>query len=430
MARTMSRTSSTESVIGLNTEAMGAPETSKPSRRPLGSNLPGAPSLTSYVTARSTTSSYKTARSHFTEAGSIESSSHHRRRVDRIMYAFARSKGGAEMLERTIMHRDSNVAQKSQVPQPLLVVDSEWTEYLRERGILLDPLYELDWSGWDNTLSTNPAKRLKYHSTQRRVVGTYTLRKDLAILLYPAAEYNLEQYMDHVTDTSSTYPTKPRSEYLSAFMGCLSRTVRFLHESNVKHMDIKPRNILIRRKFDSIDQEWKVYLADFGIARAYSSAVEAESGSPISYTRTYTAPEVVMQEKRGFGADIFSLGCVFIDMVATLGSCSRNDCLAQDLWATFHEKLRLNANDKNLGDSSYQANIDRIRPWLMNNHHKVRRTVGGVPNALLCLIPRMIDRSPDARPKALEITSCTDSLACGSCSSGTEPFESARIWQS
>ncbi|OAG01358.1 uncharacterized protein CC84DRAFT_190173 [Paraphaeosphaeria sporulosa] len=311
MARTMSRTSSTESVIGLNTEAMGAPETSKPSRRPLGSNLPGAPSLTSYVTARSTTSSYKTARSHFTEAGSIESSSHHRRRVDRIMYAFARSKGGAEMLERTIMHRDSNVAQKSQVPQPLLVVDSEWTEYLRERGILLDPLYELDWSGWgqhleyksseETKIPLDTEKALGYSGTalvesvmcrrirlarktvrcsrrvtreeaivevehlQRllyshifRVVGTYTLRKDLAILLYPAAEYNLEQYMDHVTDTSSTYPTKPRSEYLSTFMGCLARTVRFLHESNVKHMDIKPRNILIRRKFDSIDQEWKV----------------------------------------------------------------------------------------------------------------------------------------------------------------------------
>jgi hypothetical protein len=41
-------------------------------------------------------------------------------------------------------------------------------------------------------------------STTRRVVGTYTFKKDLAILLYPVAPWNLDEFMDDLMDTQSS----------------------------------------------------------------------------------------------------------------------------------------------------------------------------------------------------------------------------------
>ncbi|KAF2022773.1 kinase-like protein, partial [Setomelanomma holmii] len=88
------------------------------------------------------------------------------------------------------------------------------------------------------------------------------------------------------------------------------KAVSFIHSRNVKHMDIKPKNILVRQVAGAV----KVYVADFGIARSYKTAAESFTDTPISFTRTYAAPEVVMQDIRVNPADIFSLSCVFIEM--------------------------------------------------------------------------------------------------------------------
>ncbi|ORY11323.1 kinase-like domain-containing protein, partial [Clohesyomyces aquaticus] len=151
-----------------------------------------------------------------------------------------------------------------------------------------------------------------------RVVGTYTLKKDLSILLYPATEYNLEEFMDEAVD--HLLPS-PHRKALERFFGCLSTAVSFLHDNNVKHMDIKPKNLLVRNLATLNTNRrsyFRIYIADFGISRSYQSPSESETDSPTSFTRTYAAPEVVIQDKRGFSADIFSLGCVFAEMLATL----------------------------------------------------------------------------------------------------------------
>ncbi|KAF2811033.1 kinase-like protein [Mytilinidion resinicola] len=106
---------------------------------------------------------------------------------------------------------------------------------------------------------------------------------------------------------------------LSCFIGCLSNAMDYIHQQFTKHMDIKPKNILIRQTPRGCNK-YRVYFADFGISRAYKSAAEAETDSPTPYTRMYAAPEVVDQDTRGFGADIFSLGCVFAEIIAVLSS--------------------------------------------------------------------------------------------------------------
>ncbi|KAF1980167.1 hypothetical protein BU23DRAFT_396924, partial [Bimuria novae-zelandiae CBS 107.79] len=68
-----------------------------------------------------------------------------------------------------------------------------------------------------------------------------------------------------------------------------------------------------------------VYITDFGLAKYYTSIATSETEGPTMFTRKYAAPEVVEQDKRGFAADIFSLGCVFVEIITviTRKTCSK-----------------------------------------------------------------------------------------------------------
>ncbi|KAF2676425.1 kinase-like protein [Lentithecium fluviatile CBS 122367] len=359
------------------------------------------------------------------------------------------------------------------------VFSSEWLEYLRSRGLILDPSNELDWSGrgqhveyaakdekdipliTEKTLGYSAtalvesvmcrrirlarkrircSKRLSkedaitevehlqrlHHSHVVRVVGTYTLKRDLAILLYPAADWNLEEFMDDTVEEYGGNEWKPRAQALASFFACLSNTIQFLHRNNVKHMDIKPKNILVR-PIDLLDSvvfgdKYKVYIADFGIARAYQSAAEVETDSPTSFTRTYAAPEVMHQDTRGFSADIFSLGCVFMEMMAAVHSQPPPQ-LNQRLQL---QNLRSDAD----GDTSYYANIEAIRGWYVANvqtrWNEELMTVGLFSDGFGMLLPRMINELPKSRPGAQELAVCTRRAHCSRCYDGPEPFEVAK----
>lgn len=150
------------------------------------------------------------------------------------------------------------------------------------------------------------------HTHIVRGVGTYVIGNELSILLYPATEYNLETFLDacDMTGTSSSSSNihndapAPQARLLYSLLGffqCLTNTMRFVHDNRVKHMDIKPPNILIKEDMRE-SAGFKVYLADFGISRSYKESEDVETDSITACTRTYAAPEVIEQETRGFGA--------------------------------------------------------------------------------------------------------------------------------
>jgi hypothetical protein len=354
------------------------------------------------------------------------------------------------------------------------VFTSEWIEYLGSRGLILSPAEELDWSGRGQHVEYAPAeetqiplkaekvighsntalvesvmcrrirlarktirctRRLSHkdaiievehlqrlqHAHIVRVVGTYTLRKNLAILLYPAADWNLEEFMEMATEDpyrSMAFDQFSRSNStLASFFGCLSNAVHFIHIHNVKHMDIKPKNLLVRK---TPNESWmyRIYIADFGIARSYLSAAEAETDSPTSYTPTYAAPEVVQQNKRGFKADIFSLGCVFMEILATLISIPTTNALLE------LRNLRLNSS----GDTSYQANIEPVLAWLNGvteiETKRWQSTTWAIPE-FLHQLRLTIQASPNSRPSASILALSTDQNSCNKCHLGPEPFEAA-----
>lgn len=239
-----------------------------------------------------------------------------------------------------------------------------------------------------------------------RVIGTYVFnnRQDLHILLYPVTEYDLEEFMESIHEEEPE-ETEQRLCDLYSFFPCLVNTLSYIHGHYIKHMDIKPRNILVRdiRK-SSIRHSaaFRVYLADFGIARAYESAEDAETSSPTAFPRLYAAPEVVAQETRGFSADIFSLGCVFAEMVAVI--IGRRDELAG---------ARLD---------SFQHNLELTRAFLLSHLRPQNSIVIWIEEALA-----MLGRDPKERPSAREISERVKLCHTQCCAWGSDKLETAEL---
>ncbi|MDB5047680.1 MAG: hypothetical protein JWO30_751 [Fibrobacteres bacterium] len=84
----------------------------------------------------------------------------------------------------------------------------------------------------------------------------------------------------------------------------------FAHKEGVVHRDIKPENLLW------IERNRKVMVADFGLAAVYHTIYDEEKafilGSPL-----YVSPEQARGEAVDGRADLFSFGCVLLEL--TLG---------------------------------------------------------------------------------------------------------------
>ncbi|KAF2677952.1 kinase-like protein [Lentithecium fluviatile CBS 122367] len=264
------------------------------------------------------------------------------------------------------------------------------------------------------------------HSHIVRLVGTYVIGTDLAILTYPCAEWNLEGFMELVRTADDT---TAECASLRQFFTCLAKVLDFMHSFPLKHMDIKPQNLLVRDiRGSSLNDgdSFKIYFTDFGISRSYDSVEECNTETPTSFTRTYAAIEVVLQESRGLSADIFSLGCVFAEMIATIldASTSTRKSFAMGTAVTHWDALRaLRRKPEDNALRPYYSTTEEICAWLSKlaicelELQTVRdRTI------------EMLETDPNKRPTARQISDDARlPFACLSCTlrTGPEDFEAA-----
>ncbi|KAK0641138.1 kinase-like domain-containing protein [Cercophora newfieldiana] len=137
-----------------------------------------------------------------------------------------------------------------------------------------------------------------------------TIKKHiLGIAMYPPAQCNLSAFMlECGDDTMHGWWKLP---YLHTYFGCLAQAVAYLHRSSVRirHKDIKPENVVI-------DQFGLPVLTDFGLSKHFQTG--HHSDGPTAKTLKYADPEAIHETMRDERSDIFSLGCVYLEMATVI----------------------------------------------------------------------------------------------------------------
>lgn len=164
-------------------------------------------------------------------------------------------------------------------------------------------------------------RRLSHHHLVS-FVGSYTDVDFLAIITEPVADGNLTQYFDEIVK-GDFQPEK--LTHLRSLFGCMASAVTYIHEQSCRHKDIKPANILLKSGM--------VLLTDFGIALDTTDLESDETNhTRPAYTTAYAAPELLEHSSRGYPADIFALGCTFLEMMVSVPSCMSRADLSHRLY--------------------------------------------------------------------------------------------------
>ena len=324
------------------------------------------------------------------------------------------------------------------------------------------------------------------------LLGTFDYQERLSILIFPAACCDLHQYMKQLSkdlqklgeqshpshallrgvspssctstqDTATTHAQdpsclelttyqqtsngnhydKPRAwplslsveeklELLRRYFVCLSQALSYLHESGVRHKDIKPKNILI-------DESGRAILTDFGISRRFPKDKPHVTNNEWNFTRKYASPEMKDRRMpRDDPSDVFSLGCVFLEMATLL--------LGEDLTrlSEFYTTT-VNASAK---EEAYHCNLDKVYSWidhlresneirlvqdkwLPGAAHQVQDIVSSTNDHLVAALINlrlMLDEVPSNRPQSKILWQHFQDISSEQCRD-CDPRRPEDIWQ-
>ncbi|KAF2022661.1 kinase-like protein [Setomelanomma holmii] len=294
-------------------------------------------------------------------------------------------------------------------------------------------------------------KRLQ-HRHIIRLVGTYMHGPFLGLLLWPVATCDLASLLEDVDwlqrpfqnqaqmQTDQNVPSEETSEqigerearlqalglstasletaridanaYLERTMGCIATAVAYLYQQEIKHKDLKPSNILLYSN--------RLWVTDFGTATDFSVLTTSATENGERGTPKYFAPEVAVYDPSGRAADIFSMGCIFLEIITLcVGYC-------------LGETVQLRSQN----DKSFHANLDTIDMWFSRGRIASRTPAD---EHMMGLVRSMMQKDPDQRPTAetveeeIELISGLASAAggfsfCNSCCDSMSGTESAESW--
>jgi len=274
--------------------------------------------------------------------------------------------------------------------------------------------YRMDWL----RAEANVMEKLD-HDHIVKLVGTYCIQTSLYLLLWPVAVCSLDILLndidslrtDHgdrediinrlhaldIRDLSSI--EQPRSavrasvngencplEYLRRIMGCITHAVAYCHDSNVRHLDLKPSNILLNPN--------RVYLADFGIAKDVHNRDNTMTRG-VQGTPKWRAPE--LQENKADwsmkAADVYSLGLILLNIFTVIYDAPLDDF------------------DAILGDVSVDGRAEKLHDFLPKLEHRAlasqdvddanAATFG--PKHIVGLAGRMVSKEASSRPLIFQV---------------------------
>ncbi|XP_010545939.1 PREDICTED: cyclin-dependent kinase A-1 [Tarenaya hassleriana] len=121
-------------------------------------------------------------------------------------------------------------------------------------------------------------------------------------LVFEYLDLDLKKHMDSCPDFSKDL------HMIKTYLYQILRGIAYCHSHRVLHRDLKPQNLLIDRRTNSLK------LADFGLARAFGIPVKTFTHEVV--TLWYRAPEILLGSCHySTPVDIWSVGCIFAEMV-------------------------------------------------------------------------------------------------------------------
>ncbi|KAL9646472.1 hypothetical protein ABK040_006468 [Willaertia magna] len=167
-------------------------------------------------------------------------------------------------------------------------------------------------------------KDLKHPNVVRLVDLVHSMDQ-LTLVFEYCNQGDLKAYMNNVSGDGKGLPLKQ----VKNFMKQMLKGIEYCHMQSVLHRDLKPQNILvnsstitsqnnskhINNRHQMMDQtKIELKLADFGLARSFGIPVRKLSHEVV--TLWYRSIDILFgSQSYGFGVDIWSLGCIFAEMV-------------------------------------------------------------------------------------------------------------------
>lgn len=223
------------------------------------------------------------------------------------------------------------------------------------------------------------------------LIGSYedmkqSKRPSYCLLMSPVGEGDLETFLTDVGEHEVAEFSIRSRDCIRNWMGCLASALDYMHASGIRHQDIKPSNIIYKG-----DQ---IFFTDFSSSSSFNVGHTTSTENPARSTPMYGAPEVTFDRGRhGCATDIFSLGCVFADMLSVIEGRTVSD---------LQDHLRNDENAATTGTRplsrslSYSEKVPAIKDWFAESHvfnahvsqmlhpdRKMRPTAGEVLEAFL-----------------------------------------------
>ncbi|KAL1881345.1 hypothetical protein Daus18300_001198 [Diaporthe australafricana] len=243
-----------------------------------------------------------------------------------------------------------------------------------------------------------------------KLVGTYSIKyNELYLLIWPVAVCDLSAFLDDIENLrhgqgdfedivsrfealglgrpdgngGTTGNGLDHRQYLHQIIGCITQATAFCHRERIRHLDLKPSNILLA--------PGRVYLADFGVAKDVEQRDHTHTLGKLG-TPKWQPPEMSNTEDEWSmkKADVYTLGLVHLNILAILYHANMSD---------FEHAL---CDDHPVSSAGkFRRFLDTLAALaLASQDVKDPDAATLVPKHIVRLVSEMVSRDPESRPDA------------------------------